>query len=85
MNNNKSAARLLEKRQKLTCKLKRVKFNQKEESPNYLPFSISYSSPTGQFTQSRIHLLKLSIYSFIFCWIWIRNNNFVISKSSPVL
>ena len=47
--------------------------NHKEESITYLPFSISYYSPT----KSRIpgEITFLFICSFIFCWIRIRNNN----------
>ena len=59
---------------------KHLKFNQKEESTNYLPFS-SYNTVL-QYTQSRIHRPKmrnkiLFTCFFIFCWIRIRiwNNN----------
>ena len=56
---------------------KHLKFNQKEESINYLPFSISYYCTVLQYTQSRIHreITVLFIFSFIFCWIRIWNNN----------
>ena len=53
---------------------KKLKFNHKEESINSLPLlfhSTSYS------THSRIHreIKFVFIYSLIFCWIRIRNNN----------
>ena len=50
------------------CKQNHFKFNHKEESIYYLPFSIS---------KSRIHreITFLLTCSFIFSWIRIRNNN----------
>ena len=49
---------------------KKLKFNQKEESNLYLPFTISYyCSPTVQKVQNS----QLFICSFTFCWI--RNYN----------
>ena len=38
---------------------KNLKFNQKEKSTNYLPFSISYYCTVLQNTQSRIHRTKI--------------------------
>ena len=54
------------------CKKTHLKFNHKEESINYLRFSISYYT---QYTQSRIQreVIFLFICSFIFCRIRIHN------------
>ena len=48
------------------CEQNHLKFNHKEESVNYLPFSISYYSPT-------VHKVQNSHRNYIFSWI--RNNN----------
>ena len=53
------------------CKQNHLKFNHKEESINYLPFSTSYYSPTKSRIQREITFLF--ICSFIFCWIRIHN------------
>ena len=60
---------------------KYLKFNQKEESTNCLPFSISYytvqsdSTHSLEFTGIKLKILLLFIGPFFFCWIQIRNNN----------
>ena len=45
---------------------KNLKFNQKEKSTNYLPFSISYCSPIVQYIQCRIHRSKMRNNIFIY-------------------
>ena len=45
---------------------KNLKFNQKEKSTNYLPFSISYCSPIVQYIQCRIHRPKMRNNIFIY-------------------
>ena len=56
-----------------------LKFNQREESTNYLPFSISYFSPTvltthsPEFTGLKLEIISLINLLFHFCLI--RNNN----------
>ena len=51
-----------------------LKFNQKEEYTNDLPFSISYYSPHSTLSPE-LEIKFLFICSFFFCWIRIRNNN----------
>ena len=50
---------------------KHLKFNQKEESNNYMSFATSISNYSPIVQKSRIHreITVLSICSFIFCWI----------------
>ena len=50
------------------CKQYHLKFNHKEKPMNYLPFSISYYSPTVQVQNSKRNNF-LFICSFMFCWI----------------
>ena len=53
------------------CKQNHLKFNHKEESINYLPFFISYYSPTVHKVQNS-QITFLLIWSFIFSWIRIQ-------------
>ena len=56
---------------------KHLKFKQKEESINYLPFSILYYSPTvNKVSNSQRNNSFIYLLYFIFCWIRIWNNNF---------
>ena len=55
-----------------------LKFNQKEESTNYLPFSVSYYSPTVCTHSQEFTGLKWEITFLFLCnFFWIRNSNSV--------
>ena len=63
-------------------KKKKIKFNQKEESTNFLPFSISYcctsyNTHSPEFAGLKFEIQFSFICSFIFGWIRIRNTGFI--------